>query len=86
MRQEQIRKPLSAGTPHAIHTHTGHYRLADGSLLRVDFELGRFVGTLYTPATRVKSQVRGSAAAVHAWVDDIAARHPVAAPSPETCR
>jgi hypothetical protein len=80
MRHDQVRRPLSAGAPHAIHTHTGHYRLADGSLLRVDFELDRFVGTLYTPGISVKSQIRGSAAEVHAWVDEIAAGYPSAAP------
>jgi hypothetical protein len=56
--------------------HTGHYRLADGSLLRVDVQLGRFVGTLYTPGLNVKTTVHGSAAQVHAWVDAIAARYP----------
>jgi hypothetical protein len=60
--------------------HTGHYRLADGSLLRVDVELGRFVGTLYTPELNVKRQIHGSAAKVHAWVDEIAAGYPVGAP------
>jgi hypothetical protein len=54
--------------------HTGHYRLADGSLLRVDTQMGHFVGTFYTPALEVKTQVQGSAAQVHAWVDAIAAR------------
>ncbi|MCW2686450.1 MAG: hypothetical protein JWR37_1340 [Mycobacterium sp.] len=67
---------LPVGAPHAILTHTGHYRLADGSLLRVDAELGRFVGTLYTPGMNVKNQIHGSAAKVHAWVDEIVARYP----------
>jgi hypothetical protein len=53
--------------------HTGHHRLADGSLLRVDVELGSFVGTLYTPEMRVETQVHGSEATVHAWADAIAA-------------
>ena len=39
---------------------TGHRRLADGSLLRVDIELGRWVGSLYTPDMRVKTQIVGS--------------------------
>lgn len=59
----------------AIPTPTGHYRLVDGSLLRVDVELGRWVGRLYTPAMEVKTQIRGSTANVHAWANAIAARH-----------
>ena len=39
---------------------TGHHRLADGSLLRVDIELGRWVGSLYTPDMRVKTQIVGT--------------------------
>jgi hypothetical protein len=50
---------------------TGHHRLVDGSLLRVDIELGRWVGSLYTPDMRVKTQIVGSDVEVHAW----AARH-----------
>jgi hypothetical protein len=46
---------------------TGHRRLADGSLLRIDIELGRFVGSLYTRDMRVKKQVVGSEVEVHAW-------------------
>ena len=56
--------------------HSGHYRLCDGSLLRVDVELGRFVGTYYTPDMHVETHMHGSEATVHAWVDAIAARHP----------
>jgi hypothetical protein len=80
MRHIQVRGPLPVGAPHAIPMHTGHYRLADGSLLRVDVELGRCVGRLYTPEMNVKSQVHGSEANVHAWVDQIAAGYPVVAP------
>jgi acetyltransferase-like isoleucine patch superfamily enzyme len=77
MAQIQLPRPISAGAPHrAISMHTGHYRLCDGSLLRVDVELGRFVGTYYTPDMHVETQVHGSEATVHAWVDAIAARHP----------
>ena len=76
MRHIQVRGPRPVGAPHAISMHTGHYRLADGSLLRVDVELGRFVGTLYTPELNVKRQIYGSAAKVHAWVDEIAAGYP----------
>jgi hypothetical protein len=76
----QVRGPLPVGAPHAILMHTGHHRLADGSLLRVDVELGRFVGRLYTPESNVKSRIHGSEAKVHAWVDEIAAGYPVVAP------
>ena len=48
---------------------TGHHRLVDGSLLRVDIELGRWVGTLYTPSMRVKTQIVGTDVDVHAWAD-----------------
>jgi hypothetical protein len=48
---------------------TGHRRLADGSLLRVDIELGRWVGSLYTPDMRVKTLIVGSDVQVHAWAE-----------------
>ena len=34
---------------------TGHQRLANGSLLRVDMEFGRWVGSLYTQDMQLKS-------------------------------
>ena len=46
---------------------TGHHRLADGSLLRVDIELGRWVGSLCTPAMRINTQIVGNDVEVHAW-------------------
>jgi len=46
---------------------TGHHRLADGSLLRVDIERGRWVGSLYTRDMRVKTRVVGSDVEVHGW-------------------
>jgi hypothetical protein len=46
---------------------TGHHRLADGSLLRVDIERGSWVGSLYTRDMRVKTRFVGSDAEVHAW-------------------
>ena len=46
---------------------TGHRRLPDGGVLRVDFERGRWVGTLYTPSMTVKTQIVGSDAQVRAW-------------------
>ena len=48
---------------------TGHRRLADGSLLRVDIELGRWVGSLYTPDMRVKTLIVGTDVQVHAWAE-----------------
>ncbi|ORB83531.1 hypothetical protein B1987_06525 [Mycobacterium kansasii] len=48
---------------------TGHQRLPDGSLLRVDIELGRWVGSLYTPDMRVVKRILGSEFEVHAWAD-----------------
>ena len=58
---------------HRVVSRTGHHRLPDGSLVRVDIELGRWVGTLYSPEMRVKTQIVGSEAEVHAWADKIAA-------------
>ncbi|KZS74553.1 hypothetical protein A4G29_15105 [Mycobacterium kansasii] len=46
---------------------TGHHRLADGSLLRVDIELGRWVGSLYTPDMQVKRRIISTDIEVHAW-------------------
>ena len=50
-------------------TRTGHHRLPDGSLLRVDIELGRWVGSLYTPDMRVKTHIVGGEVEVHAWAE-----------------
>jgi hypothetical protein len=61
------------GTVNTIHIMgTGHHRLLNGSLLRVDIESGRWVGRLYTPDVQVKTQIVGSDAQVHAWADRIA--------------
>jgi hypothetical protein len=57
---------------------TGHHRLADGSLLRVDIELGRWVGSLYTRDLRVKTRVVGSDIEVHAWADRAKQRYELA--------
>ena len=46
---------------------TGHHRLADGSLLRVDIELGRWVGSIYTPDMQVRRRIVGTDVQVHAW-------------------
>jgi hypothetical protein len=52
---------------------TGHYRFPDGSVLRVDFEMGRWVGTLYGPSMTIKTHIVGSDAQVHAWAAGLAA-------------
>ena len=57
---------------------TGHHRLTDGALLRVDIELGRWVGSLYTPDRRIKTQVVGTDVEVHAWVDRVQQRNELA--------
>ena len=58
---------------HRLALRTGHHRLPDGSLVRVDIELGRWVGKLYTPEMKVKIRIVGSDAEVHSWADKIAA-------------
>jgi len=58
---------------------TGHQRLPDGSLLRVDIELGRWVGSLYTRDMRVKTRVVGSAVEVRAWAGRVQQRSELAA-------
>jgi hypothetical protein len=52
---------------------TGHYRFPDGSVLRVDLERGRWVGTLYAPSMTIKTQIVCSDAQVHAWAAGLAA-------------
>jgi len=57
---------------------TGHHRLTDGALLRVDIELGRWVGSLYTPDMRIKTQIVGSDVEAHAWADRVKQRNELA--------
>jgi hypothetical protein len=52
---------------------TGHHRFPNGSVLRVDLERGRWVGTLYAPSMTIKTQLFGSDAQVHAWAARLAA-------------
>ena len=47
---------------------TGHIRCIDGSVIRLDFERGHYVGTFYAPDMRIKAQARGSRARVHSIV------------------
>jgi hypothetical protein len=55
----------------AIPMHTGHHRQPDGSVVRVDIEMGRWVGSLYTPEMKIKTRIIGSELEVHAWADRI---------------
>jgi hypothetical protein len=50
---------------------TGHHRQPDGSVVRVDIEMGRWVGSLYTPEMKVQTRIIGSELEVHAWADSI---------------
>jgi hypothetical protein len=59
-------------------TRTGHRRLADGLLFRIDIELGRWVGNLYARDMRVKTRVVGSDVEVHAWADRVEQRNKLA--------
>ena len=52
---------------------TGHRRLPDGSIVRVDIEMGRWVGRLYTPEMTVKTVIVGDATDVGAWAERISA-------------
>ena len=62
----------SGGVRHrAIPMRTGHHRQPDGSVVRVDIEMGRWVGSLYTPEMRIKRQIVGSELEVHAWAEMI---------------
>ncbi len=54
---------------------TGHYRLPDGSLVRVDVERDHWVGRLYTPELILKVQFLGTDTQVHTWLNAVAARH-----------
>ena len=56
-----------------ISTMRTNHRLADGSLLRVDIELGRWAGQSLTPDMRVKTQIVGTDVDVHAWADQLVA-------------
>ena len=48
-----------------IFGRTGHIRRVDGSVIRLDFERDRYVGTFYAPDMHIKAQARGSLAEVH---------------------
>jgi hypothetical protein len=47
-----------------FHGRTGHIRAADGSVVRLDVEMGRYVATFYRPDMRVRAEVSGSLAEV----------------------
>jgi hypothetical protein len=44
--------------------HTGHIRAVDGSVVRLDVEMGAYVATYYRPDMSVRAMVRGSLAKV----------------------
>jgi hypothetical protein len=44
--------------------HTGHIRAADGSVLRLDVEMGTYVARYYRPDLSVRAVVSGSLAEV----------------------
>jgi hypothetical protein len=44
--------------------HTGHIRAADGSVVRLDVEMGAYVATYYRPDMSVRAAVSGSLAEV----------------------
>ena len=44
--------------------HTGHIRAADGSVLRLDVEMGAYVATYYRPDLSVRATVCGFLAEV----------------------
>jgi hypothetical protein len=52
-------------------THTGHIRLSDGSVIRLDIESGHYVGTYYRPDMTTRSRVTGNLnrvqASMEAW-------------------
>ena len=43
---------------------TGHIRAADGSVVRLDVELGAYVATYYRPDMSIRAITRGSLAEV----------------------
>jgi hypothetical protein len=51
-----------------ISGRTGHIRRIDGSVIRLDFERDRYVGTFYAPDMHIKAQAMGSLAEVHSVI------------------
>ena len=43
-----------------IFGRTGHIRRIDGSVVRLDFERDRYVGTFYAPDMHIRAQAMGS--------------------------
>ena len=48
---------------------TGHIRLSDGSVIRLDVECGHYVGTYYRPDMTTRSRVAGSLHHVQAVIE-----------------
>ena len=72
-RRPHLCPPLNGSCHIGQPMSTGHYRLADGSLVRVDIELGAWVGRLYAADMKVKDRVRGTNAEIRAWLNAVAA-------------
>ena len=45
--------------------HTGHIRMADGSVIRIDVEAGSYVARYYRPDMSVRAIVTRSLASAH---------------------
>lgn len=63
----ELHRPRFDEVEHIMTTildRTGHIRAADGSVVRLDIEMGAYVGTYYRPNMSVRAMVRGSLAEV----------------------
>jgi hypothetical protein len=63
----ELHRPRFDEVEHIMTTildRTGHIRAADGSVVRLDIEMGAYVATYYRPNMSVMAMVRGSLAEV----------------------
>ena len=63
----ELHRPRFDEVEHIMTTilgRTGHIRAADGSVVRLDIEMGAYVATYYRPNKSVRAMVRGSLAEV----------------------
>jgi hypothetical protein len=63
----ELHRPRFDEVEHIMTTildRTGHIRAADGSVVRLDIEMGAYVATYYQPNMSVRAMVRGSLAEV----------------------
>jgi hypothetical protein len=59
----ELHRPRFDEIEHTMTTildHTGHLRAADGSVVRLDIEMGAYVATYYRPNMSIRAIVRGS--------------------------